>query len=148
MADITCTETATLLSEVSPLGCRSPWEREMAKLALLNRIADGTGTAAENAASFGTIRSITASTTIVSNDFAILANSTSGSIIVSLPPAATADGRIFCVIRTNSGGANNVTIDPYASETINGAANHILTSQYSRIVFISNGTAWFLIVNQ
>ena len=120
----------------------------MAKLALLNRIADGTGTAAENAASFGTIRSITASTTIVSNDFAILANSTSGSIIVSLPPAATADGRIFCVIRTNSGGANNVTIDPYASETINGAANHILTSQYSRIVFISNGTAWFLIVNQ
>lgn len=120
----------------------------MAKIALLNRIADGTGTAAANAASFGTIRSVTASTTIVSTDYTILADATSGSIIVSLPPAATAVGRIFCVIRTNAGGANNVTVDPYASETINGAANHILTSQYSRIVFISNGTAWFLIVNQ
>lgn len=148
MSDITCTETATLLSEVSPLGCRSPWEREMAKIALLNRIADGAGTAAANAASFGTLRSVTTSTTIVSTDFTILADAASGSIIVSLPPAATANGRIFCVIRTNSGGANNVTVDPYASETINGAANHVLTSQYSRVVFTSNGTAWFLIVNQ
>ena len=147
MSDITCTETATLLSEVSPLGCRSPWEREMAKIALLNRIADGAGTPSANAASFGNIRSITASTAIISTDFAIIANSTSGAITVSLPPAATATGRIFFVKRVNAG-ANNVTVDPFGAETIDGAATHVLTAQWARVEFISNGTAWFLIAHQ
>lgn len=147
MADITCTETATLLSEVSPLGCRSPWEREMAKLALLNRIADGSGTAAANAASFGTARSVTASTSIVSSDFAIIANSTAGAITVSLPPAATSNGRVFFVKRVNAG-ANNVTVDPFGSETIDGAATHVLTAQWARVEFVSNGTAWFIIAHQ
>lgn len=119
----------------------------MAKLALLNRIADGTGTAAQNAASFGTVRSVTASTAIVSSDFAILADSTSGAITVSLPPAATANGRIFFVKRVNAG-ANNVTVDPFGAETIEGAATYVLTAQWARVEFISNGTAWFIIVNQ
>ena len=80
MSDITCAETAQLLSEVSPLGCRSPWEREMAKLALLNRIADGIGLEASNGGSFGSVRSVSASTTITTSDYAILANSTAGAI--------------------------------------------------------------------
>lgn len=146
MSDITCAETATLLNEVGPLGCRSPWEREMAKLALLNRIADGAGTAAANAAGFGTVRSVTATTAIVSSDFAIIADSTSGAITVSLPPAATADGRIFFVKRVNAG-ANNVTIDPFGAETIDGAATLALTTQWAKAQFISNGTAWFVIAS-
>lgn len=39
MADITCSEAEALIGEVAALGCKSPWERELAKLALLNRIA-------------------------------------------------------------------------------------------------------------
>ena len=147
MADITCTETATLLSEVSPLGCRSPWEREMAKLALLNRIADGSGTAAANAASFGTARSVTASTSVVSSDFAIIADSTAGAITVSLPPAAASNGRVFFVKRVNAG-LNSVTVDPFGSETIDGAATHVLALQWARIEIVSNGTAWFIIAHQ
>ncbi len=146
MADITCAETATLLSEVSPLGCRSPWERDMAKLALLNRIADGAGTAAANAASFGTVRSVTASTSIVSSDFAIIANSTAAAITVSLPPAATANGRIFFVKRVNAG-ANHVTVDPFGSETIDGTATYSLTTHWSKVSIISNGTEWFIVAD-
>ena len=119
----------------------------MAKLALLNRIADGSGTAAANAASFGTARSVTTSTSIVSSDFAIIADSTAGAITVSLPPAATANGRIFFVKRVNAG-ANNVTVDPFGSETIDGAATHVLTLQWHRIEIISNGTAWFIVAHQ
>jgi hypothetical protein len=119
----------------------------MAKLALLNRIADGSGTAAANAASFGTARSVTASTSIVSSDFAIIADSTAGAITVSLPPAATANGRIFFVKRVNAG-ANNVTVDPFGSETIDGAATHVLTAQWHRVEIISNGTAWFIVAHQ
>jgi len=147
MSDITCTEAATMLDEVAPVGCRAPWERDLVKLALLNRIADGAGTANVNSASYGNVRDITASTAIVSTDFALIANSTSGAIVVALPPAATANGRMFFVKRVNAG-ANNVTIDPYASETIDGGATHVLTAQWSRVEFISNGTAWFLVAHQ
>jgi len=119
----------------------------MAKLALLNRIADGSGTAAANAASFGTARSVTASTSIVSSDFAIIADSTAGAITVSLPPAATANGRIFFVKRVNAG-LNSVTVDPFGSETIDGASTHVLTLQWHRVEIISNGTAWFIIAHQ
>lgn len=147
MSDITCAETAQLLSEVSALGCRSPWEREMAKLSLLNRIADGIGLEASNGGSFGSVRSVSASTTITTSDYAILANSTAGAIAVTLPAASTVTGRIFFVKRVNAG-ANSVTVDPFGSETIDGAATHVLSAQWARVEFISNGSAWFIIVNQ
>jgi hypothetical protein len=147
MSDITCAETAELLSEASPLGCRSPWEREMAKLALLNRIADGVGLTAANAASFGVVRSVSASTTILTGDYAILANSTAGAIAVTLPAAATVTGRIFFVKRVNAG-ANAVAVSPVGGEPIDGAPFHTLTAQWARIEFISNGSAWFIIAHQ
>lgn len=118
----------------------------MAKLALLNRIADGSGTPAANSVSFGTARSVTASTSIVSSDFAIIADSTAAAITVSLPPAATTNGRIFFVKRVNAG-ANNVTVDPFGSETIDGAATNVLTLQWAKVSIISNGTAWFIVAD-
>jgi hypothetical protein len=39
MANLSCDEVATLLGEVKAAGCRSPWERELIKLALLSRIS-------------------------------------------------------------------------------------------------------------
>jgi hypothetical protein len=87
---------------------------------------------------------VTASTAILSNDFAIIANSTSGAITVSLPPAATANGRVFVVKRVNAG-ANNVTVDPFGSETIDGAATNVLSTQWAYVRFVSNGTAWFIV---
>ena len=147
MSDITCAETAQLLSEVSALGCRSPWEREMAKLALLNRIADGIGLEASNGGSFGSVRSVSATTTITTSDYAILADSTAAAITVTLPAASTVTGRIFFIKRVNAG-ANNVVIDPSAAETIDGAATHTLSAQWARIEIISNGSAWFIIAHQ
>jgi hypothetical protein len=147
MSDITCAETAELLSEVSALGCRSPWEREMAKLSLLNRIADGVGLTAANAASFGVVRSVSASTTILTGDYAILANSTAAAITVTLPAASTVTGRIFFVKRVNAG-ANNVVVSPVGSEGIDGAPWHTLTAQWHRVEIISSGSAWFIIAHQ
>ena len=147
MSDITCAETAQLLSEVSPLGCRSPWEREMAKLALLNRIADGIGLEASNGGSFGSVRSVSASTTITTSDYAILANSTAGAIAVTLPAASTVTGRIFFVKRVNAG-ANSVSVNPVGGEVLDGAPWHTLSAQWARVEIISNGSAWFIISHQ
>ena len=147
MSDITCAETAQLLSEVSPLGCRSPWEREMAKLALLNRIADGIGLEASNGGSFGSVRSVSATTTITTSDYASLANSTAVAISVTLPAASTVTGRIFFIKRVNAG-ANSVAVNPVGGETIDGGPFHSLTAQWARIEIISNGSAWFIIAHQ
>lgn len=141
MAIITCDEAETLINEAASLGCRSPWEVELAKLALENRIAtylQGGG------ATRGAYRSVTATGNVVSGDYLIIADATGGAITMALPPAALVPGRIYVFKRINSG-ANAVVIDPNASETIDGAATYTLSAQWNSVTIMSNGTAWFII---
>lgn len=141
MPSITCDEAETLINEAASLGCRSPWEVELAKLALENRIAtylQGGG------ATRGAYRSVTTSGNVVSGDYLIIADATGGAITMALPPAALVPGRIYAFKRVNSG-ANAVVIDPNASETIDGAATYTLSAQWNSVTIMSNGTAWFII---
>ena len=141
MPNITCDEAETLINEAASLGCRSPREIELAKLALENRIAaylQGGGAAR------GAYRSVTTSGNVVSGDYLILANAAGGAITLNLPPAALVPGRIYVIKRINSG-ANTVTVDANGSETIDGALTHVLSPQWNAITIISNGTAWFII---
>jgi hypothetical protein len=140
MANITCDEAETLINEAASLGCRSPWEIELAKLALENRIAtylQGGGAAR------GAYRSVTTSGNVVSGDYFLICNAAGGSITLTLPPAALVPGRIYVFKRINSG-ANTVTVDAYASETIDGALTHVLSPQWNAITIISDGTAWYI----
>ncbi len=139
MPSITCDEAETLINEAASLGCRSPWEVELAKLALENRIAtylQGGG------ATRGTYRSVTATGNVVSGDYLLICDSTAGAITLTLPPAALVPGRIYAFKRINSGGGS-VTIDGYASETIDGAATASLTSHWDSFIIMSDGVAWF-----
>ncbi len=141
MAIITCDEAETLINEAASLGCRSPWEVELAKLALENRIAtylQGGG------ATRGAYRSVTATGNVVSGDYLIIADATGGAITMALPPAALVPGRIYAFKRVNSG-ANAVVIDPSGAETIDGAATYTLSAQWNSVTIMSNGTAWFII---
>jgi len=139
MAIITCDEAETLINEAASLGCRSPWEVELAKLALENRIAtylQGGG------ATRGTYRTVTTSGNVQSGDYLLICDATAGSITITLPPAALVPGRIYAFKRISSG-ANTVTIDGYAAETIDGAASHSLTPQWNSLILMTNGVAWF-----
>ncbi len=141
MPSITCDEAETLINEAASLGCRSPWEVELAKLALENRIAtylQGGG------ATRGTYRSVTATGNVVSGDYLIIADATGGAITMTLPPAALLSGRIYVFKRINSG-ANAVIVDPSGAETIDGAATYTLSAQWNSVTIMSNGTAWFII---
>ena len=143
MAIITCDEAETLINEAASLGCRSPWEVELAKLALENRIAtylQGGG------ATRGAYRSVTTSGNVQSGDYLIIADATAGAITMTLPPAALVPGRIYAFKRINSG-ANAVIIDGYAAETIDGSATHTLTPQWNALTIMSNGTAWFILAD-
>ena len=143
MAIITCDEAETLINEAASLGCRSPWEVELAKLALENRIAtylQGGG------ATRGAYRSVTTSGNVVSGDYLIIADATAGAITMTLPPAALVPGRIYAFKRINSG-ANAVVIDPNGSETIDGNLTHTLTPQWNGVTIMSNGVAWFILAD-
>ena len=143
MAIITCDEAETLINEAASLGCRSPREVELAKLALENRIATYL---AGGGATRGAYRSVTTSGNVVSGDYLIIADATAGAITLSLPPAALVPGRIYAFKRINSG-ANAVIVDGYASETIDGSATHTLTPQWNALTIMSNGTAWFILAD-
>ncbi len=139
MPNITCDEAETLINEAASLGCRSPREIELAKLALENRIAvylQGGG------ATRGAYRSVTTSGNVVSGDYLIIADATAGAITMTLPPAALVPGRIYAFKRINSG-ANQVIIDGYASETIDGATSHSMSPQWNSLIIMTNGVAWF-----
>ena len=139
MPNITCDEAETLINEAASLGCRSPWEVELAKLALENRIAtylQGGGAAR------GAYRSVTTTGNVVSGDYLLICDATAGAITMTLPPAALVPGRIYVFKRVNSG-ANQVIVDPSGAETIDGAATHTLTPQWNALTIMSNGVAWF-----
>ena len=64
-------------------------------------------------------------------------------ITVNLPAAATAGSGYKYQIKNLS--ANTITVDPSGSETIDGAATFALSSQYSSITAICDGSNWFII---
>jgi hypothetical protein len=141
MPSITCDEAETLINEAASLGCRSPWEVELAKLALENRIAtylvDGSVMSAQ-------YRNVTTTGNVVSGDYLIVADAAGGAITMTLPPAALVPGRIYTFKRINSG-ANAVVIDPSGAETIDGAATYTLSAQWNSVTIMNNGIAWFII---
>ena len=141
MPSITCDEAETLINEAASLGCRSPWEVELAKLALENRIATYLVNGSVMSARY---RNVTASGSVVSGDYLIVADATGGAITMALPPAALVPGRIYAFKRVNSG-ANAVVIDPNAAETIDGAATYTLSAQWNSVTIMNNGIAWFII---
>jgi hypothetical protein len=77
-------------------------------------------------------------------DFAILGNATGGSFTVTLPAAASNTGRLYFIKKTDSG-ANTVTVDANASETIDGATTVVLGNENEAVLILCNGTAWFLL---
>ena len=89
-------------------------------------------------------RTVTSATTIVGTDHTIFFDATAGAISQALPAAASHNGRIYSLKKIDSSG-NAVTIDPNASETIDGATTISLSAQWQHARIQSNGTAWFRI---
>ncbi|MFC1731209.1 hypothetical protein ACFL6I_12815 [candidate division KSB1 bacterium] len=85
------------------------------------------------------------STNLTLNDTynVVLVTNASGSVVISLPPAVSCQGRIYTIKRV---GAGSVAINPNAAETIDGSsANYNLAAQYDFITILCNGGQWFII---
>ena len=89
----------------------------------------------------------TANYTAVETDDIILCNSSGGAFTITLPAAATYNGKILTLKKTDStfATANAITIDGNASETIDGALTTTLNTQYETLEIISDGSNWHVV---
>lgn len=79
----------------------------------------------------------------VLNKIVPVSGSAGGSTTITLPAAATAGaGFRFTAWKTDN--TNNVIIEPDGSETVNGAANYTLATQYEAAQFVTDGTSWIV----
>lgn len=96
----------------------------------------------EDAAPRTVPRTVTVSTTSNPLDDEVRADTSAGSITISLESAIACDGRrkLFKKIVA----ANNLILDGNGSETIDGSSTVTLTGQYAVAKLISNGASWDL----
>ena len=80
------------------------------------------------------------------NDKAIGVGTSAGTYTITLPTASVVKGRAF-IIKDEDGNAatNNITVATEGSETIDGAATYVLTSNYESVGLYSYGTNWFTV---
>jgi hypothetical protein len=73
-----------------------------------------------------------------------LCDASGGAFQINADSSAANLGREYTVIKTDSS-ANAVTVQGFGFETINGAANVVLSSQYDRVTIVSDGSNWFIV---
>jgi hypothetical protein len=77
-------------------------------------------------------------------NFTLLVDASAAARTVNLPAAAVNPGKLFNIKKIDSSG-NTVTIEPAGAETIDGAGNKVLTTQYEKLSIQSDGAAWWII---
>lgn len=86
------------------------------------------------------ITTISTTTTLDGTNYTVLCSAT---LTVNLPAAASNTGRVYNI--KNIGAAATITIDPNASETIDGATTYTLTTQYQTVTIQCDGSNWFIL---
>jgi hypothetical protein len=93
------------------------------------------------------VRVVTAAgaVTVATSDYIIVVNKTSGAATAANLPSSPVTGTTF-IIKDGKGdaGTNNITITP-AAGTIDGAATHVMNSNYESKTVFYNGTEWNVI---
>jgi hypothetical protein len=92
------------------------------------------------------VRSKTATFTVdesSNNGTIYLCDTTSGSVTVTLPAAASSTDKILIFKKTVA--ANSLILDGNASETIDGATTKTSTGQYALMALACDGTNWHVI---
>jgi len=92
------------------------------------------------------VRTVTSDTTLTESDRIVIGDTTSNPITMTLPPAATvaSGGETVSYWIRNTGNVNNVIVDGYASETIDGQLTKTV-GPHTAIQVVSDGTEWFTV---
>lgn len=91
------------------------------------------------------IKTVTSAYTITGADNTILANTSSGAIVITLPSPGNITGRIYTIKKIGTGGIDNsLTINP-SSGTIDGGTSYVIYNDYTYVALQTDGTNWYVI---
>lgn len=93
------------------------------------------------AAATFTVRSGSGTITVVDTDNVIVADGTSGTAIVNLPPAGDVSGRAFTVKRADST-SNIVQVNADGAELIDGSPSFNIDTESQSVTVLSDGSNW------
>lgn len=83
---------------------------------------------------------------MAASDNIVLVDSTAAARTITLP--APTNGRVLFVKDLNGTSASHhITINPFASETIDGASSYVLSTNYASVEFTSDGTNWSVLAD-
>lgn len=86
----------------------------------------------------------TSNYTITATDAIIFADATSGNVTITLPAAASFGGYRFHVKRIDNA-SNTCTVARSGSDTIDGQTSFTIDQQYTSVMVVSNGSAWYIL---
>ena len=81
--------------------------------------------------------------TAVLADDVVLCDCTTANVVITLPTAASAKGKVFYFKKLDAS-AKTLTIDGDGAETIDDSATAVLVVQYEAITISSDGTEWWI----
>ena len=87
------------------------------------------------------IKSVTANYTTTNQDSVIIANTTSGQIIITLASAAISAGQFLLIKRV---GVSRVTIQTTGSDKIDDANSVLLSTNFAQKMLVSDGVSIWL----
>ncbi len=87
---------------------------------------------------------VTTTYSVLSTDYTVLGDATSGAVSVTLPLASAQTGKIYVIKKIDSS-VNAVTVARSGADTIDGATSVSLLTQYQFTVVQSDGTNWWII---
>jgi len=101
-----------------------------------------------NPYNFGTNRIIKTTSATVTADlnYDIYIVGTTNAVTFNLPDATTCNGKMFWIYK--NGSSNNITIDPYADQTIDGSATHNMGTNRSTHLIVSDGENWWILTEK
>lgn len=83
---------------------------------------------------------------LAADDF-VQFDATGGAFTATLPTAVGADGKVYCLKKTDSS-FNAVTIATTSSQTIDGVTTTLLSTQYEELTVVSDGANWQVIARK
>lgn len=102
-----------------------------------------TGIVSYNGQAASDVRTVTGAVTVRPIDRVLKADASGGAVTVNLPSAAP-NLVEYTIIKSDATG-NTVTVDPSGSQTINGAATHVLSTQWASVTLRSDGANWLAV---
>lgn len=97
-----------------------------------------------NGSSAFKVASKTANYTAADTETVILCDATGGAFAITLPAAASSTNKTYTVKKKDAS-ANAVTLTGNGAETIDGSNTQALSTQYSSLTVVCDGSAWFIV---